>query len=109
MASDLDEAVAIPEMTTPALKTIYLIRHAESDENRRLGSLGRIVQGCTSLTRPNKSDLVASMELLNVQAQIDSDVSEVGRRQVSNSVLNLVQSFTYSLLLFGRRNNFVFK
>jgi len=78
MVSDSDEAVAIPETTTPALKTVYLIRHAESDENRRLGSLKRIFTSC-----PNKSDLVASMELLNVQAQIDSDVSEVGRRQIN--------------------------
>eukprot|EP00555_Chaetoceros_dichaeta_P012154 CAMPEP_0198261638 /NCGR_PEP_ID=MMETSP1447-20131203/10326_1 /TAXON_ID=420782 /ORGANISM="Chaetoceros dichaeta, Strain CCMP1751" /LENGTH=301 /DNA_ID=CAMNT_0043949621 /DNA_START=165 /DNA_END=1067 /DNA_ORIENTATION=- len=83
MASESEEIVVIPETTTPVNKTVYLIRHAESDENRRLGSLGRIFQGCTSLTRPNKSDFVASIELLNVQAQIDSDVSEVGRRQIN--------------------------
>lgn len=83
MASDSEENAVIPETTSPVFKTVYLIRHAESDENRRLGSLGRILQGCTSLTRPNKSDLVASIELLNVQAQIDSNVSEVGRRQIN--------------------------
>jgi len=83
MASESEEIVVIPETTTPVNKTVFLIRHAESDENRRLGSLGRIFQGCTSLTRPNKSDFVASIELLNVQAQIDSDVSEVGRRQIN--------------------------
>lgn len=83
MASDSEENVVTSYTNTPITKTIYLIRHAESDENRRLHSFGRILQGCTSLRRPNKSDVVASMELLNVPAQIDSDVSEIGRQQIN--------------------------
>jgi len=79
-------------ISTAAVKTVYLIRHAESDENRRLHSLSRILQGCTSLTPPTKSDVVASMELLNVQAQIDSDVSEIGRRQINQLGLQLEKS-----------------
>lgn len=81
--TDLEAIIAIPDATAPVNKTVYLIRHAESDENRRLHSFGRILKGCSSLTPPNKSDVVASMELLNIQAQIDSDVSEIGRRQIN--------------------------
>ncbi len=65
------------------MKTIYLIRHAESEENRRLFSLKSSVKGLCKLKIPKKEDVLASMELLNVSAQIDSDVSPKGQEQVS--------------------------
>jgi len=64
-------------------KTIYLIRHAESNENRRLECLARSIQHLKKLAMPEKEDIVASVELLDVTAQLDSDVSDVGKRQIS--------------------------
>ena len=64
-------------------KTIYLIRHSESEENRRLQSLGRGLKDLTKLKLPSKDDVVASIELLDTAAQIDSDVSPVGKAQVN--------------------------
>ena len=63
-------------------KTIYLIRHAESDENRRQQSLVQSISKVRNLILPTKADLAASLELVDVNAQIDSDVSEVGKRQI---------------------------
>ena len=65
------------------IKTIYLIRHAESEENRRIGSLKSAFLGLGRFKLPSKEDVVASMELLNVSAQIDSDVSDVGEAQIN--------------------------
>jgi len=75
--------VTITQRMVPVTKTVYLIRHAESDENRRLASLGRSVKGLGSLSLPNKSDVIASMELINIKAQIDSDVSPRGQIQIN--------------------------
>jgi len=70
----------ITETVVPVTKTVYLIRHAQSDENRRLASLCRVF---TKLRLPSSEDVTASLELLNLKAQLDSDVSPVGRKQVS--------------------------
>ena len=69
--------------TSTTTKTVYLIRHAESEENRRLGSLKTSVKGLGKFTLPKKEDVVASVQLLNVCAQLDSDVSPKGQKQVS--------------------------
>lgn len=66
------------------VKTIYLIRHAESEENRRLSSLKRIGSNIASLRAPNSSDIRASFELINVAAQVDSSVSPLGHKQIEN-------------------------
>ena len=63
-------------------KTIFLIRHAESEENRRLACLSRSMKGITLLKLPSKSDMKASVQLLNISAQIDSEVSPVGQEQI---------------------------
>jgi len=63
-------------------KTIYLIRHAESDENRRQECLKLSVKGLGKLQLPKREDLVASMELMNVGAQINSCVSPKGQAQI---------------------------
>ena len=64
------------------LKTLYLIRHAESLENERIGCLQRSLSDVSRLSLPRMSDLRRSMELMNVPAQVDSDVSSVGWDQV---------------------------
>lgn len=64
------------------LKTLYLIRHAESLENERIGCLQRSLSDVGRLSLPRMSDLRRSVELINVPAQVDSDVSSVGWDQV---------------------------
>ncbi len=71
-------------------KTIYLIRHAESDENRRQECLKLSVKGLGKLKLPKREDVLASMELMNVGAQINSCVSPKGQEQVSWLVCSLV-------------------
>mmetsp|Transcript_46829 Transcript_46829/g.71627 ORF Transcript_46829/g.71627 Transcript_46829/m.71627 type:complete len:262 (+) Transcript_46829:91-876(+) len=64
-------------------KTIYFIRHAESEENRRLGSLSRCFRTLGKFSLPSSADIRASTELLNVTALVDSNVSEIGVKQIS--------------------------
>ena len=71
------------ESITHTKKVIYLIRHAESEENRRIGSLGKCYGDLRSFRLPSTKDVTSSLGLLNVPAQIDSDVSEEGRLQIS--------------------------
>ena len=63
-------------------KIVYLIRHAESEENRRIGSLKSMVGTLGRFSIPKASDLKASVGLLNVPGQVDSDVSTRGRQQI---------------------------
>jgi len=75
-------STVIMERMVPATKTVFLIRHAQSDENRRLASLTNTFKGLIRFKLPQKSDIVASVELLNISAQIDSDVSPEGKIQI---------------------------
>jgi len=65
-------------------KTVYLIRHAESEENRRLASLGTVLTDVSRFRVPRSTDVWASFHLLNVPAQVDSSVSVVGKAQIDN-------------------------
>lgn len=65
-------------------KTVYLIRHAESEENRRVASLGTVLSTASRFRVPRSRDLWASLHLLNVPAQVDSPVSEAGRAQIED-------------------------
>eukprot|EP00536_Pseudo-nitzschia_multiseries_P012403 jgi/Psemu1/309088/fgenesh1_kg.473_\ len=69
---------------TPSKKTVYLIRHAESEENRRISALCRTFQSLKTLSLPKTSDVSTSTELLNVSAQVDSDVSDIGANQIAH-------------------------
>ena len=69
--------------STTTTKTVYFIRHAESEENRRIASLSRVFKGFTKFSLPSSADIYASTELLNVAAQVDSNVSEVGAKQIA--------------------------
>mmetsp|Transcript_10846 Transcript_10846/g.13721 ORF Transcript_10846/g.13721 Transcript_10846/m.13721 type:complete len:438 (-) Transcript_10846:274-1587(-) len=72
----------VTETMVPATKTVFLIRHAESDENRRLACMKTAVTGLGRLKLPTKEDVAASLELVNVKAQIDSNVSPKGQEQI---------------------------
>jgi broad specificity phosphatase PhoE len=71
-------------------KTVYLIRHAESEENRRLASLKLILTSLLVPWRgswPSYQDVTSSLELLRIEAQLDSDLSPHGFKQVYFFVL----------------------
>lgn len=65
-------------------KTVYLIRHAESEENRRIASLSRVAGSLGKFTLPSSQDIFSASALINVPAQVDSDVSQVGERQIEH-------------------------
>lgn len=65
-----------------AVKTIYLIRHAESEENRRVGSLKSAAKAVARFSWPSSKDISAALELVRVNEQIDSAVSEFGKQQI---------------------------
>lgn len=70
--------------TSTVVKTVYLIRHAESEENRRIAALSRTFRTLGKFSFPKASDVSASAELLHVSAQVDSNVSEIGARQIAH-------------------------
>jgi broad specificity phosphatase PhoE len=76
-------AMMSPKESEGATKTVYLIRHAESEENRRIASLSRCFGRLSKFSLPTSSDIAASTELLNVTAQVDSNVSEIGAKQIA--------------------------
>mmetsp|Transcript_13049 Transcript_13049/g.36734 ORF Transcript_13049/g.36734 Transcript_13049/m.36734 type:complete len:293 (-) Transcript_13049:486-1364(-) len=70
--------------SSPPKKTIFLVRHAESEENRRISALCRTFQSLKKFSLPKTADVSTSTELLNVSAQVDSDVSEIGANQIAH-------------------------
>jgi hypothetical protein len=70
-------------------KTVYLIRHAESEENRRVGSLKSVFRSVTAFSLPSSKDVGASLELLHVTSQVDSAVSGIGVSQISSMAAQL--------------------
>ena len=77
----------VPNMSSPLdgpSKTIFLIRHAESEENRRMGSLKNVVSSLGRFSIPSSRDVSTSFGLLNIPAQVDSQVSEKGRNQIKD-------------------------
>jgi phosphohistidine phosphatase SixA len=65
------------------VKTLYLIRHAESEENRRMAVLQTICVGLLSRgSIPSSQDVATAASLCNISAQVDSDVSDTGRQQI---------------------------
>lgn len=63
-------------------KTVYLIRHAESEENRRLGSLKSVGRALRSFSLPSSSDVSTGMEFFHFAAQVNSNISSVGEQQI---------------------------
>ena len=68
---------------TTTMKTVYLIRHAESEENERIASLKNIGSSIGRFRLPSSTDLGRSVQLLNIPAQVDTPLSAVGRQQVA--------------------------
>ena len=82
-------SVVFIAMANEGIKTIYLIRHAESEENRRVGSLKNLFCSLGRLSLPASNDISAAMSLVNVPAQVDSEVSDVGKQQIEQLGIRL--------------------
>lgn len=67
---------------TKKRKSLYLIRHAESEENRRLASLQNVIWSVLGLSWPMSADVRAALELVDVSGQVDSPVSSRGKLQI---------------------------
>jgi phosphohistidine phosphatase SixA len=84
--------MSTPTTTRTAAKTVFLIRHAESEENRRVAALSRTFKTLGKFSFPSSSDIYASTELLNLPAQVDSNVSEIGASQIKHMGEKLKQA-----------------
>lgn len=64
-------------------KRVYLVRHAESDENVKLGRLRKWFRAVTRLEKPAMDDLLVGASLLSDASWVDSQLSDGGRLQVA--------------------------
>jgi broad specificity phosphatase PhoE len=71
------------EAVASTLKTVYFIRHAESEENRRLGSMKTALRDVSRFSLPKAADVRDGLGWFNVPAQIDSEVSPLGKKQIA--------------------------
>mmetsp|Transcript_7864 Transcript_7864/g.11227 ORF Transcript_7864/g.11227 Transcript_7864/m.11227 type:complete len:255 (-) Transcript_7864:66-830(-) len=63
-------------------------------ENKRLHILANSIKGLFKFKLPSMDDISSSVELLNVKAQIDSDVSPLGQTQINQLASKLsLESF----------------
>ena len=83
-ATTSSSSMSTPTTTTTTTKTVYLIRHAESKENERIAALSRTFKTLGRFTLPSSTDVYSSTQLLNVPAQVDSNVSEIGANQIKH-------------------------
>ena len=80
------------DVNSRQVKTVYLIRHAESEENRRISSLKQIGHSITRFSFPSRKDVASSVQLLNIPAQVNTPISKDGHSQVSNVSQQLHQA-----------------
>jgi broad specificity phosphatase PhoE len=78
----MSESTQSTEKKKIVTKTIYLIRHAESEENERTQSLTNVVRTLSSFKLPSSKEVSESLQLLNVYSQVDSGVSAAGAQQI---------------------------
>ena len=76
-----DEEATPPVAVQAVPKTVYLIRHAESMENQRIASMFSCLGDLGRFSLPKTSDVGASLELLNISANADAPISEMGHQQ----------------------------
>ena len=79
---DLSDATSTSTPNT-GTKTIFLVRHAESDENRRLHSLKTAFKDLTRFALPKSKDIMVSCELIRIDQQMNSNVSQFGKQQIA--------------------------
>jgi hypothetical protein len=89
-----DSTTFLVDESNATTKTIFLVRHAESEENRRIGSLKAAFTALTRFSLPKSKDIVAACELIRVDQQIDSNVSEFGQKQIQY-MANIIQESNF--------------
>ncbi len=107
---ELDDKASGPDVSNveQPLKTVYFIRHAESEENRRLFSMKKAFRDVVRLTLPKASDIGAAVQWLNFPAQIDSEVSSVGEQQISEMAMILQKAnFVRNIQLVARKYRYL--
>eukprot|EP00242_Pyramimonas_sp_CCMP2087_P011868 CAMPEP_0198204808 /NCGR_PEP_ID=MMETSP1445-20131203/8272_1 /TAXON_ID=36898 /ORGANISM="Pyramimonas sp., Strain CCMP2087" /LENGTH=260 /DNA_ID=CAMNT_0043876861 /DNA_START=270 /DNA_END=1048 /DNA_ORIENTATION=- len=68
-----------------AEKIVYLIRHAESEENRKIAAGKRFGADIASWNLPSSSDCCTAMGLCNIPSLADCPVSENGVNQINSA------------------------
>ena len=76
-----EPAPQVKEQTPRRTKTIFFIRHAESEENRRLGSLKSCLKDFRSFSLPKAEKVAHGMQWFNLESE-NSHVSDVGKKQI---------------------------
>lgn len=61
-----------------------MIRHAESEENRRLFSLIRCIRQLGRFSLPTSSDVIDAIEFFNFHEQVDTALSDIGLQQLQH-------------------------
>ena len=91
--SDVNGVSSNNATTGPAIaKTVYLIRHAQSDENERLASFHNMCSTMYRFQLPQKKDFTYSLGLVNIPKMFDSHLSEFGRQQITHMAEVLTKS-----------------
>jgi hypothetical protein len=70
-------------VTTLTTKTIFLVQHAELDENQRLHSLKTAFKDLMQFALLKSKDVLALCELIHIDQQIDSNVLQFGKQQIA--------------------------
>ena len=91
-SSSNGNGAASAQAASSTTKTIYLIRHAESDENERLASFHNMCSTIYKLQLPQKKDFTGSLGLVNIPKMFDSQLSDVGRDQIAHMARVLERS-----------------
>lgn len=110
--TDFSGIVSANSQGSNDVKSVFLIRHAESEENRRFGCLKSALSSFTKFSLPSSTDVGSAMELFNVKEQIDSNVSETGKLQIERMadvlekadflVTNKIELVAHSTLIRAR-------
>ena len=75
------------------MKTLYLIRHAESEENVKFRSLDNVIAAFGAFSLPSWKDVVSSFEIVtDIATQVDPLLSETGMGQVEHMGQKLKES-----------------
>ena len=78
-----------PQQQRVGTKTVYFIRHAESLENLKHKSVGRVIADLKSASLPESRDVIDIVELLDIPSHVDTPVTARGKQQIANVAAQL--------------------
>lgn len=77
-----EEELGLVVSGTMGKKTVYLIRHAESELNRRVNALCEVGRSMRRISLPSRQHVSASMQLIAISRQVDTAVSVKGEAKI---------------------------